>query len=58
MTTKRVTVKLTDGSIFEAELKETDNGWEAYLPHLNTVGHGYSQKDAIVDALNEASAGL
>lgn len=58
MTTKHITVTLTNGFKFEAELTETDNGWKAYLPHTNTVGHGYSQKDAIVDALNEGSAGL
>lgn len=58
MTTNRVTVKLTDGSVFVAEVAETEDGWEAYIPHLDATGRGRSQKEAIVDALNESSAGL
>lgn len=57
--TKVVRVSLKDGTTFQARLKYTDTvGWEAYLPHLNSVGHGATQQEAIVDAVNEASSGL
>lgn len=55
---KTVTVTMKDGKKFKACLHETDNGWMAYLPHLDSTGYGMTQREAIVDALNEASAGL
>lgn len=55
---KIVIVTLKDGFKFEALLKETDKGWEAFVPHTGNTGYGFSQKEAIVDALNESTAGL
>ncbi|ATI99462.1 hypothetical protein [Salmonella phage SP01] len=55
---KTVTVTMKDGKKFKACLHETDRGWMAYLPHLDSTGYGMTQREAIVDALNEASAGL
>ncbi|QFG07443.1 hypothetical protein [Salmonella phage vB_SenS_SB10] len=56
--TKTVRVSMKDGSEFEAELTSICGGWEAYLPHLSSIGRGITQMDAIIDALNEASSGL
>lgn len=52
-------VTLTDGTEFSAQVTLLEDGyWEVYLPHVNSTGRGWTQQQAIVDALNEASAGL
>ncbi|WDR22147.1 hypothetical protein PJM41_0062 [Salmonella phage vB_SenS_UTK0009] len=58
MSSKTVKVTLTNGQTFEVVLTERCGDWEAYIPHLGSTGHGATQKSAVVDALNEASAGL
>ncbi len=55
---KTVTVTMKDGTKFKACLHETDKGWKAYLPHLDSTGYEMTKRETIVDALNEASAGL
>lgn len=57
--TKTVKVTLTDGTEFSAQVTLLEDGyWEVYLPHVNSTGRGWTQQQAIVDALNEASASL
>ena len=53
-----IRVSLKSGETFQAKARSVGSGWEVFIPHLGTTGYGFTKKDAIVDAFNEASAGL
>lgn len=55
---KCMRIVLESGETFIAKVRPYNSGWEAFIPHLGATGYGFSQRDAIADAFNEASAGL
>lgn len=55
---KTIRISLKSGETFQAKVRPSGSGWEAFIPHLGATGFGFTQLDAIVDAFNEASAGL